>query len=246
MKNNSPTASLIVIGNEILSGRTRDENINYIANELSDIGIVFSEVRIIKDIENDIVETVNKLRKKYDYVFTTGGIGPTHDDITSESLAKAFEVKMQINESYYKSLDKYYKGNLNEGRIKMVTLPEGAVPIDNEITIAPGYRIKNVFVMAGIPKIMQAMFQTIKSDLKKGQNIYKTEITVYKSESEIAHDLTILQNKYQDVEIGSYPFVEMKMRGAGIALTSSNKKSLDKCSDEVKVIFKDYLDKNTL
>lgn len=241
MTNKSPTASLIIIGNEILSGRTEDKNINFIAKELSKLGIIFHEVRIIKDIESDIVNTVNELRAKYNYVFTTGGIGPTHDDITSESVAKAFKVEMEINQKYYKLLDEYYKGDLNEGRVKMVTLPIGAVPIDNELTIAPGYRIENVFIMAGIPKIMQKMFEEAKKQLDKGNTIYKQEIILNTSESVIAKELRELQTKYADVDIGSYPFYKDKAHGIGVALNSINEGSINNCTNEIKTVFSKYL-----
>lgn len=242
MTNNQPTASLIVIGNEILSGRTEDKNINFLACELSKLGIVFAEVRIIKDIEADIVLAINELRAKYNYVFTTGGIGPTHDDITSESIAKAFGVGMEINQKYYKLIDEYYKGDLNEGRIKMVTLPVGAKPIDNELTIAPGYRIDNVFIMAGIPKIMQVMFEVARDQLDQGLTIYRQEITLHTSESVIAKQLTDLQTKYADVDIGSYPFYKDNAHGIGIALNSTNKESLENCAGDIKDIFIQYLD----
>ena len=151
-------ASLIIIGNEILSGRTQDKNLSYLANWLNEIGIQLTEVRVIRDEEEVIVETVNHLRKTYDYVFTTGGIGPTHDDITSESIAKAFSVDLKINQGALSILKEYYKdGELTEARMKMTKMPVGSELIENPVSRAPGFKMDNVFVLAGIPGIMQGM-----------------------------------------------------------------------------------------
>ena len=201
------SASLLVIGDEILSGRTVDQNINFLAKNLMQIGICLREVRIVGDFENEIIDAINELRKKFDYVFTSGGIGPTHDDITSLSIAKAFNQDLILNEIAHQILIQHYgKNNVNEARLKMAYLPKTASLLDNPISSAPGFRIENVFVMAGIPKIFQAMFEASKKELKIGCKIISREIKISLTESVIAKDLADLQNQYQDISIGSYPF----------------------------------------
>ncbi len=201
------SASLLVIGDEILSGRTVDQNINFLAKNLSQIGINLREVRVVGDFENEIIYAVNELRKKFDYVFTSGGIGPTHDDITSLSIAKAFNQDLILNKVAHEILIQYYgKNDLNEARLKMAYLPRNASLLDNPISSAPGFRIENVFVMAGIPKIFQAMFEASKKELKVGCKIISREIKISLTESIIAKDLTELQKQYNQISIGSYPF----------------------------------------
>lgn len=201
------SASLLVIGDEILSGRTVDQNINFLAKNLSQIGINLREVRVVGDFENEIIYAVNELRKKFDYVFTSGGIGPTHDDITSLSIAKAFNQDLILNKVAHEILIQYYgKNDLNEARLKMAYLPRSASLLDNPISSAPGFRIENVFVMAGIPKIFQAMFEASKKELKVGCKIISREIKISLTESIIAKDLTELQKQYNQISIGSYPF----------------------------------------
>ena len=206
-KNNIVSASLLVIGDEILSGRTVDQNINFLAKNLSQIGITLREVRVVGDFENEIISALNELRKKFDYVFTSGGIGPTHDDITSLSVAKAFNQDLILNEIAHKILIQHYgENNVNEARLKMAFLPRTASLLDNPISSAPGFRIENVFVMAGIPKIFQAMFEASKKELKIGCKIFSREIKISLTESIIAKDLTDLQNQYREISMGSYPF----------------------------------------
>jgi molybdenum cofactor synthesis domain-containing protein len=206
-KDNIVSAGLLVIGDEILSGRTVDQNINFLAKNLSQIGIALAEVRVVGDFENEIILAVNELRKKFDYVFTSGGIGPTHDDITSLSIAKAFDQDLILNEVAQKILIQHYGAeNVNEARLKMAYLPRTASLLDNPISSAPGFRIENVFVMAGIPKIFQAMFEASKKELKTGCKITSREIKITLTESVIAKDLTDLQNKYHQIAMGSYPF----------------------------------------
>ena len=162
----NPTAAIIIIGNEILSGRTVDKNINFIAKELDELGISLLEVRIVPDVKKEIIEAVNALRRRFTYVFTSGGIGPTHDDITSASIAEALETKLTCNPDVLKMLQQYYEGQkgveMNDSRMKMAYIPEGASLISNKISIAPGFVFQNVYVMAGIPEIMQCMFEFIK------------------------------------------------------------------------------------
>jgi molybdenum cofactor synthesis domain-containing protein len=232
----TPNAALIVIGNEILSGRTADKNINHTAKILGEIGVRFMEVRVIPDVESTIIETVNEVRAKFDYVFTTGGIGPTHDDITTESIAKAFRVKLVKHPEALKRLSDYYKGELNEGRTKMAILPEGAGLIDNPISVAPGFYIGNVYVMAGIPNVMQAMMDSIKHSLKGGAIMLSKEMVIYSSESKIATPLRELQNRTPDVEIGSYPFVKDLRFGTALVLRSTDKQTLENTYNELEGI----------
>jgi molybdenum cofactor synthesis domain-containing protein len=206
-KNNIISASLLVIGDEILSGRTVDQNINFLAVNLSRIGIALREIRVVGDFENEIIFAINELRQKFDYVFTSGGIGPTHDDITSLSVAKAFNQDLILNEVAHKILIQHYgENNVNEARLKMAYLPRNASLLDNPISSAPGFRIENVFVMAGIPKIFQAMFEASTKELKNGCKIFSREIKISLTESIIAKDLTDLQNQYREISMGSYPF----------------------------------------
>ena len=234
MTNNSPTASLLIIGNEILSGRTQDKNLNYIAKGLGEIGIRFMEVRVVPDIHQTIIDTVNDLRAKFDYVFTTGGIGPTHDDITTESISKAFEVQPKIKEVSFQKLKEYYKGELNEGRKKMAILPDGATPINNPISAAPGFYIENVYVMAGIPNVMQAMFDEVKGTLKHGSVLISKEIKTFTTESKISTPLGKLQDEYDNVEIGSYPFIEGSKIGVSLVLRSDDENALNECIEKLK------------
>ena len=206
-KNNIVSAGLLIIGDEILSGRTVDQNINFLAKNLSENGILLREVRVVGDFENEIIFAVNELRKKFDYVFTSGGIGPTHDDITSLSIAKAFDQDLVLNEVAHKILIQHYGAeNVNDARLKMAYLPKKASLLDNPISSAPGFRIENVFVMAGVPKIFQAMFEASKKELKIGCKISARELKISLTESIIAKDLTDLQNQYREISMGSYPF----------------------------------------
>lgn len=204
---NIVTAGFLVIGDEILSGRTADLNINFLAKNLTELGIILKEVRVVGDIENEIIEAVSILKNKYNYVFTSGGIGPTHDDITSLAIAKAFNQKLILNSQAQEILHKFYgKENVNEARLKMAMVPELASLLDNPVSSAPGFFIENVFVLAGVPKIFQAMFNCCKAKLKSGNKIFSKEIVINLTESIIAKDLTILQNEYPNISIGSYPF----------------------------------------
>lgn len=201
------TACLIIIGNEILSGRTQDRNLAHLAIKLNEVGVRLIETRVIPDIEATIIATINECRKKFDYIFTTGGIGPTHDDITSASIAKAFGVKLIRHPEAESALRAHYKGPdlINEARLKMADVPEGAELIPNPVSAAPGFRIGNVFVMAGVPAIMQSMLATILPKLKGGKSMQSLSLTTDLREGTIADGLTNIQNTYPDVEIGSYP-----------------------------------------
>lgn len=233
-------AALIIIGNEILSGRTQDKNLSYLANWLNEIGIQLSEVRVIRDEEEVIIETVNYLRKTYSYVFTTGGIGPTHDDITSLSIAKAFNVELTVNDKALSILKEYYKNSeLTDARMKMTMIPKGAELVDNPISKAPGFKMENVFVMAGIPSIMQGMLEGARIHLKGGDIIKSTSVDVFTPESNVAEELAELQNKYPGVEIGSYPFSKENRFGTSLVLRSEDMELLHQCELElIKIVDK--------
>jgi len=234
-------AALIIIGNEILSGRTQDKNLSYLANWLNEIGIQLSEVRVIRDEEKVIIDTVNHLRSEYDYVFTTGGIGPTHDDITSLSIARAFGVELEVNDKALAVLKEYYKdGELTEARMKMTMIPVGAELVDNPVSKAPGFKMDNVFVMAGIPSIMQGMLEGARRFLKGGDVVKSMSIDVFTPESNVAQSLKDLQKKYNDVEIGSYPFSKDNRFGTTLVMRSSDEKRLNQCDEELKELMKEY------
>ena len=221
--NSLPTACIIVIGNEILSGRTEDKNINFIAKRCDKIGINLSEVRIIPDDHKIIQEIVIECHNKFDYVFTTGGIGPTHDDITTECIAKAFNVKIEINQEALIRLKTHYaklKVELNESRLKMAKIPVDAELIYNPVSSAPGFIIKNVYVLPGVPKILQAMFFSLEDKICGINNMLSKNIIVHSAEGEIADFLTDIQNKYNEVSIGSYPYFRPPDVGTNIVLRS--------------------------
>ena len=232
-------AALIIIGNEILSGRTKDKNLAYLAEWLNEIGIQLYEVRVIRDDEKEIIDCVNLLRKKYDYVFTTGGIGPTHDDITTESIAKAFNVELETNPEALKILQSYYKeGELNEARLKMTLLPKGAELVENPVTKAPGFKMENVFVMAGIPSIMQGMLEGAKTFLRIGNKMTSESIDVFMPESYVAEELSKMQDNYPEVEIGSYPFNKEGQFGTSLVMRSANLDTLERCASDVAEMVK--------
>jgi molybdenum cofactor synthesis domain-containing protein len=224
------TAAILVIGDEILSGRTEDQNINFLAKNLAEMGIRLSEVRVVPDIEEEIIFALNEIRKKYNYVFTSGGIGPTHDDITALSVSKAFGQKLIQNEEATEILNKYYgKENVNEARLKMAFVPESANLLDNPVSSAPGFRIDNVFVMAGVPKIFQAMFYAAQKELVGGKKVESRELKISLTESLIAKDFTDLQKKYPQVAMGSYPFEG----GTSLVFRSVDLESLEKAITEM-------------
>ncbi len=221
------TASVIIIGNEILSGRTRDTNLSWLATELNALGIRLREARVIPDIPAAIITTVNAMRATYDYVFTTGGIGPTHDDITSQCIAQAFGVKYTLHPAAHALLLGHYgMEKLNEARLRMCTMPEGAMLIPNAISIAPGFSMENVYVMAGIPRVMQSMFGEIRHTLKGGAPMLSETVSAFVAEGTIARALSDLQSAYQDVEIGSYPFERAGRYGTSLVARHENQARL--------------------
>ncbi len=215
------TAALVVIGNEILSGRTVDANLPYLARELNALGIPLLEARMVPDVEARIVEAVNACRARYTYLFTTGGIGPTHDDITAAAVARAFGRRLLRHPEAERRLRAYYPPEkINEARLKMAEMPEGAELIDNPISTAPGFRIDNVFVLAGIPRVMQAMFEGIRHRLAGGPPILSRSLTLMAPEGDVAAILTAIQGDFPDVEIGSYPFFTFGRPGTSIVFRS--------------------------
>ena len=233
-KNTKYNAAIIIIGNEILSGRTKDTNTSTLATWLNSLGVSVCEVRVIPDLENVIVETLNNLRKTYNYVFTTGGIGPTHDDITAKSVSKAFGVKYQIHKEAFEILESYYKvGEFNEGRQKMVWMPENANLILNPTSGAPGFSVENVFCLPGVPSILKSMLGALKNDIVGGKPILSHTISLRTVESEIASSLNKVQNKNKDVEIGSYPFFHAGKLGVSIVIRSVNQSEIDNCNSQI-------------
>ena len=228
------TAGIIIIGNEVLSGRTKDINTSTLAKWLNSLGIEVKEVRVIPDIESKIIETVNSLRKQFNYIFTTGGIGPTHDDITAESISKAFNLEYGFHKEAYSILEKYYKpGEFNDGRKKMAKMPTTAKLILNPTSGAPGFYVQNVFCLPGVPSILQSMIGGLKNILIGGDPILNLTVSLRTVESEIAKSITEIQNNNTDVEIGSYPFFKAGKLGVSIVLRSSNKDKLDACNSEL-------------
>jgi|TARA_B110000971_G_C19999462_1_gene496035 molybdenum cofactor synthesis domain-containing protein len=227
-------AAVLIIGNEILSGRTQDTNTSTIALWLNSIGVKVSEVRTIPDIKETIINTVNFLRKENNYVFTTGGIGPTHDDITAESISKAFDLKYEIHKEAFKILEAYYKpGEFNEGRQKMVWMPKDANLILNPTSGAPGFCVDNVFCLPGVPSILKSMLGGLTNSVIGGEPILSHTISLRTVESEIANSLTIVQNDNQDVEIGSYPFFQAGKIGVSIVIRSEDKIKISSCSKQI-------------
>ena len=221
------TAALIVIGDEILSGRTKDKNIGYIADYMTAIGIRLREVRVVSDIEDEIVAAINALRATYDYVFTTGGIGPTHDDITADSVAKAFDVAVDIDMRAVALMrERYKEQDLTETRLRMARIPKGAELIENSVSKAPGFMIGNVIVMAGVPRIMQVMLDDVAPRLKTGRKLLTKTVRVERPEGDMAPGLGTLQQQFPDVQMGSYPYFEKGILGTNLVLRSSDEKLL--------------------
>ena len=233
-KKTKVNAAILIIGNEILSGRTQDTNTNTLAIWLNSIGVKVNEVRVIPDIEETIVKSLNILRKENEYVFTTGGIGPTHDDITAASVSKAFGIKYEMNKEAFKILEAYYKpGEFNEGRQKMVYMPEGAKLILNPTSGAPGFNVENVFSLPGVPSILKSMLGGLTNRIVGGKPIKSLTISLRTVESEIAKSLTKVQNENKDVEIGSYPFFQAGKLGVSIVIRSEDQDKIDNCNSQI-------------
>ena len=230
-------AAILIIGNEILSGRTQDKNIAFISNWLnSRCGISVNEVRIIPDIEKTIVKNILQLSKQFNYVFTTGGIGPTHDDITAHSIAKAFKLKYEYHKEAYAILEKYYgKKKFNDGRKKMSKMPRGSKLIYNPSSAAPGFITKNVLSLPGVPSILNSMIENCKRYLIKGSKVHSKTLNLYTVESNISKNLGQIQKKFKkSIEVGSYPFFRLGKIGVSIVTRSQSKKDLKKIQKDLK------------
>ena len=234
-------AAILIIGNEILSGRTQDKNVAFLSNWLnSKCGITVDEVRIIPDVETTIIKNIKKLSKKFNYVFTTGGIGPTHDDITAKSISKAFRLKYEFNNEAYQILENYYgKKKFNDGRKKMAKMPAGSKLIYNPSSAAPGFITKNVLSLPGVPSILNSMIENSKKYLVKGLRIYSKTINLYTVESNISNQLGKIQNKYKKyVDIGSYPFFRLGKIGVSVVSRSTSKTNIAKVHREILEVIK--------
>ena len=234
-----PTVSMLVIGDELLSGRTQDANMHYLAIQLTKIGINLCEARFIRDDAAVIVSNIVELSTKFDYLFTSGGIGPTHDDITTDCVAEAFGRQVSVRSDAFNILKKYYDGKgieLNEARLRMARIPEKADLIENIISGAPGYIIENVYVMAGVPRIFQSMLQTVLPNLKKGTPTLSISIKLYKGEGDIALELEQIVKAFSKLNFGSYPFNENGIHGTNIVIRGKDKKLMIKAEEKVRTI----------
>ena len=237
-----PTACVLIIGNEILSGRTQDVNLNFLATSLNDLGVKLVEARVIADVENAIIAAVNECRSLYNYVFTTGGIGPTHDDITAHCIAKAFGVELHQHPAARDLIARLCERNgveLNSARLRMASVPDGATLIENSVSGAPGFKMENVFVLAGVPKIMRDMFEGCRKNLVGGDLIKSRTVTAYLTEGVVADPLRAIQEQFSEVEIGSYPFYQEGKFGTNLVLRSSNELILENVCDTVFDMVKD-------
>ncbi|MBT7950616.1 MAG: competence/damage-inducible protein A [Gammaproteobacteria bacterium] len=235
--NKEITACVIVIGNEILSGRTQDLNVAYIGKRCDELGIRLMQTRIIPDVEATIVATINECRRMFTYIFTTGGIGPTHDDITAASVALAFAKKIERRAEAVEVMDNYYEsGKLTEARLKMADVPADSILIDNPVSAAPGFQLENVFVMAGVPIIMQAMFEGIVDRLAGGKAMLMESVATNLGESALALELSRLQDAYTDVSIGSYPYFKKGKVGVNLVIRSIEQSRLTQLKKELQLM----------
>jgi molybdenum cofactor synthesis domain-containing protein len=240
-KTKKVNAAILIIGNEILSGRTQERNVAFIANWLnSKCGISVEEVKIIPDIEKTIISNILLLSKKFNYVFTTGGIGPTHDDITAKSISRAFKVKYEFHKEAYEILEKYYgKVKFNDGRKKMAKMPEGSKLIYNPSSAAPGFITKNVLSLPGVPSILNSMIENCKRYLTKGVKVHSKTLSLYTVESNISKKIGSIQRKYKKfVDIGSYPFFRLGKVGVAIVTRSTSLKKLNNVHIELMKLVK--------
>ena len=234
MKKKRKSSGIIIIGNEILSGKTLETNSNFMCKELYNVGISCNEIIIIKDHKKEIVNSVNLYRKKYGYVFTSGGIGPTHDDVTSSSIASAFKQKLILNTEAKKRISKHYLDDvLTDARLKMAYLPEKACLIDNPVSVAPGFFLENVYVFPGVPKIMQVMFKEVISELDEGFRYYKKTVSTILSEGLIGGFIEKIQNKFSDLEIGSYPYFKKNAFGVSLVIKGEIENEVHEACHEI-------------
>jgi molybdenum cofactor synthesis domain-containing protein len=226
------TAAVLLIGNELLSGKTQDANLRYLGTELAKLGIKLAEARVVRDEPPAIIDHLNALRAAHTYVFTTGGIGPTHDDITAECVARAFGTTLEVNADAVAALERTSK-DLNEARLKMARIPVGATLVANSVSNAPGFRIENVFVLAGIPSIARAMFEAAKPELEAGAVIRSASVDVFAREGDIAAPLERLALENADVEIGSYPFIRDGRYGANLVVRGTDEGRIEAVMEEI-------------
>jgi molybdenum cofactor synthesis domain-containing protein len=240
MTASNPTACLLVIGNEVLSGRTQDLNVKFLATRLGQLGIPVREVRVIPDVAETIIATVNEVRARFDHVFTTGGIGPTHDDITSECVAAAFGVPWEPHPNAWKRMAAVYKdrpGEFNAARQRMATMPRGAVLINNEVSVAPGFSIGNVHVLAGVPRIMQVMFEWLAPSLRGGLPVISRAVHAPGlPEGSIAEGLGAIQARYPSLDIGSYPYYRPEGNGVAIVAKGTDTEAAERAIAEVSAL----------
>jgi molybdenum cofactor synthesis domain-containing protein len=230
---------VLIIGNEILSGRTQDANLEFLARGLNEAGIRLREARVIPDDAGVIVATINAVRHAFDYVFTTGGIGPTHDDITAQCVADAFGVALVVHPEARRLLETHYPpGHLNDARLRMAMVPEGAVLLPNPISRAPGFQIGNVFVLPGVPSIMQGIFAQLKHRLVGGEKMLSRSVSCHLAEGTLAKDLGALQTRYPDLEIGSYPYFRRGDFGVTLVLRGTDGVRLAEATDELKALIR--------
>lgn len=233
------TACVLVIGNEILSGRTQDANLAFIAKGLGEVGVRLKEARVIPDDAAVIIATINEMRGRFDYVFTTGGIGPTHDDITAQSVADAFGVPLVLDEEAKGLLESgRWRGEFNEARLRMAHIPEGARLLRNPISRAPGFAIANVYVLPGVPSIMQGIFDALKEGLDRGDRVLSRSIGCHLAEGQIARELGALQDRFSDLEIGSYPYFRRGDFGVTLVLRGTDESRLQAATEELKALIR--------
>lgn len=236
----NPTAAMLVIGDEILSGRTRDANMHYLAGQLTEVGIDLKEVRVVSDDRDAIIDAVKALSKSFDSVFTSGGIGPTHDDITADCIAAAFDTPIDVRDDARALLQAHYDRTdteLNEARLRMARIPEGAVLIDNPVSTAPGFSIGNVHVMAGVPSVFQAMVASILPTLSGGAPLISQSLRIFRGEGDIAGPLGALAESHPDLSIGSYPFQIDGKFGAQIVIRGTDAANVNVAMTQLKTVF---------
>ncbi len=231
------TAAMLVIGDEILSGRTQDTNSNYVARQLTSLGIDLKEVRVVGDDEDEIVAALNALRSRYDFVFTTGGIGPTHDDITADAVAKAFGVGIGYHPEAYAALEaRYEKGQFNDARKRMARIPDGGALIKNSASVAPGFQVGNVFVMAGVPMVMRAMMEEIVTRLPRGETVKSVTVSADLPEGAIAQGLSDIQKAFPQTAIGSYPWYRDGRFGAQLVARSRDAEAVEAAAKAIEAM----------
>uniref|UniRef100_UPI003B516515 competence/damage-inducible protein A n=1 Tax=Roseovarius indicus TaxID=540747 RepID=UPI003B516515 len=236
----NPTAAMLVIGDEILSGRTRDANMHHLANVLTERGIDLKEVRVVSDDPDAITDAVKTLSQAYDHLFTSGGIGPTHDDITADNVARAFDTPIDVRDDARALLQAHYDKSgqsLNDARLRMARIPDGATLIDNPVSAAPGFTLENVHVMAGVPRIFEAMLESVLPKLTGGSPVLSQSLQIMRPEGDIAGPLSDLAARYPDLSMGSYPFQREGAFGAHVVLRGTDADRLDAAMTELRKAF---------